>query len=67
MDMNLSKLQREWRTKELGLLQSMGLQRIGHDSETEHSNLLLSPEVILLFEIFVNDCKYLLLTCLNVW
>ena len=31
MDMNLSKLQM-WRTEELGLLQSMKLQTVGHDS-----------------------------------
>ena len=30
MDMNLSKL---WRTEEPGILQSMGLQRVGHDND----------------------------------
>ena len=41
MDMCLSKLfKRQWKTKEPGLLQSMGLQRIRHDSATEHNNKL---------------------------
>ena len=32
MDMRLSKLfKRQWKTKEPGLLQSMGSQRVGHD------------------------------------
>ena len=31
MDMNLSKLQRQWKTGKPGVLQSMGLQRVGHD------------------------------------
>ena len=41
MDMNLSKLRereekdREWRTEKPGLLQFMGLQRVGHNSVTE--------------------------------
>ena len=30
MDMNLSKLQRQWRTEKPGVLQSMGLQRVVH-------------------------------------
>ena len=32
MEMSLSKL---WRTEELGVLQFMGLQRVGHDLVTE--------------------------------
>ena len=35
MDMSLSKLRRWWRTGKPGMLQSMGLQRIGHDWATE--------------------------------
>ena len=35
MDMNVNKLQRYWRTEELGMLQSMGSQRVGHDLTTE--------------------------------
>ena len=31
MDMNLNKLQELWRTKEPGIVQSMMLQRVGHD------------------------------------
>ena len=33
MDMSLSKLQRQW-TGNPGVLQSMGLQRVGHDLAT---------------------------------
>ena len=39
IDMNLSKLQM-WRTEELGLLQSMKLQTVGHDSAAEQHNKL---------------------------
>ena len=35
MDMNFSQLWRQWRTEELGLLQSMDSQRVGHDFVTE--------------------------------
>ena len=35
MDMNVNKLQRYWRTEELGMLQCMGSQRVGHDLTTE--------------------------------
>ena len=35
MDMNLSKLQEMWRIEEAGVLQSMGSQRVGHNSATE--------------------------------
>ena len=35
MDMNVNKLQRYWRTEELGTLQSVGSQRVGHDLTTE--------------------------------
>ena len=35
MDMNLSKLWEIVKDKEPGLLQSMELQRVGHDSATE--------------------------------
>ena len=36
MDMNLSKLWETVEIEETGLLQSMGPQRIGQDSVTEH-------------------------------
>ena len=39
IDMNLRKLQM-WRTEELGLLQSMKLQTVGHDSVAEQHNKL---------------------------
>ena len=35
MDMSLSKLRRWWRTGRPGMLQSMGLQRVGHNWATE--------------------------------
>ena len=36
MDMNLSKLwERQWRTDKPGVLQSRGLQKVGHDLATE--------------------------------
>ena len=35
MNMNLSKLQETVKTEELGVLQSMGSQRAGHDRATE--------------------------------
>ena len=48
MDMCLSKLfKRQWKTKEPGLLQSMGLQRIRHDSATEQQQEAESPGIML--------------------
>jgi len=41
MDMNLSKLQEKVEAEEPGGLQSMGLQRIGHDSATERQQKVL--------------------------
>ena len=35
IDMNLSKLQEIWRIEEAGVLQSMGWQRVRHNSATE--------------------------------
>ena len=35
MDMSLSELQELVMDREAGVLQSMGLQRVGHDSVTE--------------------------------
>ena len=35
VDMNLSKLWRQWRTEEPGMLHSTGSQRVGHDLVTE--------------------------------
>ena len=40
MDMSLSKLQKIVKDREAGVLQSMGLQRAGHDLVTEHRTLL---------------------------
>ena len=34
-DLSLSRLGRQWRTRKPGMLQSMGLQRVGQDSATE--------------------------------
>ena len=39
LDINLSKLQEIVRTEEPGVLQSMGLQRAGHDLVTEQHKL----------------------------
>ena len=36
MDMNLSKLQGTVEDRKPGMLQSMGLQRVGHDLETNN-------------------------------
>ena len=35
VNVNLSKPQRDWRTEEPGMLQSMGSQRVGHNLATE--------------------------------
>ena len=40
MDMSLSKLQEMGRTGRPGVLQSMGLQRVGHDRTTEQHMLV---------------------------
>ena len=40
MDMNLCKLRRWWRIEEPGVLQFMGLQRVGHDLVTEQQTIL---------------------------
>ena len=37
MDMSLSKLQEIVKDREVGMLQSMGLQRLGHNQVTELS------------------------------
>ena len=42
IDMNLRKLQM-WRTEELGLLQSMKLQTVGHDSVAQSCLTLCDP------------------------
>ena len=39
MDMSLSKLQEMVRAGKPGVLQSMGLQRVGHDLATEQQQL----------------------------
>ena len=44
MDMNLSKLRRQWRTREPGMLQSMRSQRVGHDLATEQWDKQHSPQ-----------------------
>ena len=38
MDVSLSKLQEKWRTGKPGVLQSLGLQRVGHNSATEQQH-----------------------------
>ena len=43
MDMNLSKLRRQWRTREPGMLQSMRSQRVGYDLATEQWDKQHSP------------------------
>ena len=43
MDMNLSKLRRQWRTWEPGMLQSMRSQRVGYDLATEQWDKQHSP------------------------
>ena len=35
LDMNLSKLQEMWRIEDAGMLQSMGWQRVKHNSAAE--------------------------------
>ena len=42
VDMNLSKLQKIMMTGEPGMLQSRGLQRIGHDLVTEQQQIHIS-------------------------
>ena len=41
MNMNLSKLQETVKTEELGVLQSMGSQRAGHDKATKQQFIQL--------------------------
>ena len=68
VDMNLSKLQEivedrgAWRVN-----RPWGCKELDMTLRLNKNNLLLSPEFILLFEIFVNGYKYLLITCLNIW
>ena len=40
MDMSLNKLQETVKDTKPGILQSMGLQRIGHDLATEQQNII---------------------------
>ena len=40
MDISLSKVGRWWRTGKLGMLHSMGLQRVEHERETEQQKQL---------------------------
>ena len=47
MDMNLSKIREWWRTGKPGMLQSMRLQRVGHDWVTE-LNWLMGPDAVIL-------------------
>ena len=58
MDMNLSKLQEIVKEKKPGMLQSMGLQRVGHDLATKQqeqkvSNDLARKWVSLLWELWL--------------
>ena len=43
MDINLSKLRRQWRTEEPDMLQSMGLQRVNHDLAIEQQQHYCRP------------------------
>ena len=43
MKMNLSKLRERWRTGKPGVLQSTGLQRVGHDRATEEQQSCRLP------------------------
>ena len=46
MDMSLSKLQETVRAGKPGVLQSMGLQRVGHDLATEQQQLWSMSETV---------------------
>ena len=49
MDMSLSKLKEWWWTGKPGVLQSMGLQRVGHNERlnwTEYKNLLIAQSYL---------------------
>ena len=46
MDMNLSKSRRQWRTEEPGVLQSIGSQRVRHDSMTEQKQHTDIPSLL---------------------
>ena len=46
MDMNLSKLQETVRTEEPGVVQFMGLHRVGCDSGTEHTHTHTPPALL---------------------
>ena len=45
MDMNLSKLQEIVKEKKPGMLQSMGLQRVGHDLATKQQEQKVSNDL----------------------
>ena len=45
-NMSLSKLRRQWRTGKPGVLQSMGLQRLGHDLVTEQQHVIYSLFIV---------------------
>ena len=47
VDMNLSKLERFWRTEEPGVLQSMRSQRVGHDLVTEQQKRMLYEKLVI--------------------
>ena len=55
MDMNLSKLQSWWWTGKPGVLQSMGLQRVGHYWATELNLHVISFFLFLLFIFFLTS------------
>ena len=55
MDISLSKLWEWWWTGKPGLLQSMGLQIVGHDWETE---LNWTEWLTLSFHLYYSSCHY---------
>ena len=71
LDLNLSKLQEIARTGKPGMLQSMGLQRVKHNSATkqQHSNLLGNSHLRLgmVLKLWSEDLQGLLLELFKVF
>ena len=57
MDMNLSKLQEMVRDSEPVMLQSMGLQRAGHDSVTEKQQCICITDSLCVYLKLTQHCK----------
>jgi len=57
MDMNLSKLQEMVRDGEPVMLQSMGLQRVGHDSVTEKQQCVCITDSLCVYLKLTQHCK----------